>query len=398
MGKIKEKKDMNSDKKKVNFSIDALKDELVAISQNIYENPEEGLQEFNASKKLCDYLASHDFEITTPIANLDTAFTASYSNHPDGPVIALLAEYDALPGLGHACGHNLIGTAAVGAAVALRQSVDFNGTILVIGCPAEEAGVDGAGGKVVLVENGCFKSINLSMIFHPMPLTMVGGETAALIGLEFRFKGKAAHSAGNPWDGLNALDGVLQMYNAINALRQHVREDVRIHGIITHGGEAPNIVPEYAAARFFIRSQNNKCLHETIDRVKNCAKGAAISTGTELEVKTFCNFYESMKSNTVINEVYTENLKSLGFWIEGIKKGKGSTDVGNVSRVVPTSELGIRLGHGIVPHTREFLKAAGSKKGYEVMILGAKILAMSAIDFFQSPELLQKAQEEFKKV
>ncbi len=394
---MKKKTDLDRDKEKVTLSIDTLKDELVLIGQNIYEHPEEGLKEINASKQLCDYLATHDFEITTPIANLDTAFTASYSNNSDGPVIALLAEYDALPNIGHACGHNLIGTAAIGAAVALKQSIDFNGTIRVIGCPAEEAGVDGAGGKVVLADNGCFQSVDLSMIFHPMPLTMVGGETAALIGLEFRFKGKAAHSAGNPWDGRNALDGVLQMYNAINALRQHMREDIRIHGIITHGGDAPNIVPEYAAARFFIRSQNNNRLHETIKRVKDCAKGAAISTGTQLEVKTFCNFYESMKSNSVINDVYTQNLKSLGFWIEGIKKGKGSTDVGNVSRVVPTSELGIRLGHGIVPHTREFLQAAGSKKGYEVMILGAKILAMSAVDFFQSPELLKKAAEEFKK-
>ena len=268
---------------------------------------------------------------------------------------------------------------------------------IVIGCPAEEAGIDGAGGKVRLIEEGYFKKVDAAMIFHPSPWTTVGGKTSALIGLEFEFKGKAAHAAGNPWDGINALDGVLQTFNAINALRQHLTDDIRVHGIVTHGGEAPNIVPEYAAARFFIRAENSEYLKETIVKIENCAKGAALATGAELKIKKFNNIYEAMNSNPILAEIIEKNLERMGLMVEGKKKGKGSTDFGNVTRVVPACELALHLGNGIVPHTREFLQASNSEAGYKVMILGAKVMAMSAIDLFQSPILLDKAKENFRK-
>jgi amidohydrolase len=379
--------------------IDALKDEMIAIANAIYLKPEIGYQEFEASALLSGFLERNGFKVKRNVAGMETAFIAEYSETSDGPAIALLSEYDALPGVGHGCGHNLIGTASVGAAIGVSKVISVpNGRIMVIGCPAEEAGVDGAGGKVRLIEAGCFKGIGAAFIFHPMPLTTVGGETSAMRGLEFEFEGKAAHAAGNPWDGINALDGVLQTFNAINALRQHIKEFVRIHGIVTHGGDAPNIVPERASARFFIRSVDKASLEETVQRVEACARGAAIATGTELKIKKFCNLYDSMKSNSVLAGVLEENLKRVGLAIEGEKKGKGSTDFGNVTRTVPACELGIRLGDGLVPHTKGFLNASNSEEGYRAMMLGAKVMAMSTIDLLQSPILLEKAKEEFRAV
>ena len=386
-------------KEQVSREIDILRDEMVRIAQSMFIRPEIGYQEYESSKLLSDFLKGHGFKVTNNIAGMETAFFGTYSQDSEGPTIALLAEYDALPGMGHACGHHLIGTASIGAAVGLsRVFSDLKGKIAVAGCPAEEAGIDNAGGKVRLVEEGYFDRIDAAMIFHPMPMTTVGGQTTALIGLEFEFKGKAAHAAGNPWDGINALDGVLQTYNAINALRQHLKEDVRIHGIVTHGGDAPNIVPEHAAARFFVRSEDNKRLGETVAKVENCARGAALATGAELNIKRFNNLYEAMNSNSVLAEVLKKNLERVGLRIEGIKRGKGSTDFGNVSGVMPACELSIRLGNGITPHTKEFLNASNSEEGYNVMILGAKVMAMSAIDLLQSPDLLERAKEEFRAV
>jgi amidohydrolase len=386
-------------KELVSREIDNLRDEMVRIAQSLFIRPEIGYQEYESSKLLSEFLRGHGFEVTNNVAGMETAFFGTYPKDSKGPTIALLAEYDALPGMGHACGHHLIGTASAGAAVGLSKTFSqLKGNIAVVGCPAEEGGIDNAGGKVRLVEAGYFEQVDAAMIFHPMPLTTVGGQTSALVGLEFEFKGKAAHAAGNPWDGINALDGVLQTYNAINALRQHLKEDIRIHGIVTHGGDAPNIVPEHAVARFFVRSENNKRLRETVAKVENCAKGAALATGTELNIKRFNHLYEAMNSNSVLAEVLKKNLERVGLRIEGIKKGKGSTDFGNVSEVVPACELSIRLGHGIVPHTKEFLNTSNSEEGYKVMILGAKVMAMSVIDLLQSPDLLERAREEFRKV
>ncbi|MFQ5901892.1 MAG: M20 family metallopeptidase, partial [Thermodesulfobacteriota bacterium] len=277
-------------KENVKHEIELLRDEIVEIAKNIYTKPEVGYQEYNSSNILSVFLESNGFEVTRNIAGMETAFLATYSEGIEGPAIAILAEYDALAGMGHGCGHNLIGTASAGAAVGLSRIIHgLKGKIVVVGCPAEEAGIEGAGGKVRLVENGCFEKIDAAMMFHPSPLTTIGGKTCALVGLDIKFRGKAAHSAGNPWDGINALDGILQTFNSINALRQHIRDDVRIHGIIAHGGDAPNIVPEYASARFFVRAEDGGYLQETVTRVENCAKGAALATGAELEIKRFSN-------------------------------------------------------------------------------------------------------------
>lgn len=384
-------------KERLAREIDLLKNEMVDMAKRIYEKPEIGYKEYEASRILMDFLERHGFHVSRNIAGMDTAFVASCHGDSNGPTIAILAEYDALPGLGHGCGHHLIGAASAGAAAGLSKILSgMKGRVVVVGCPAEEAGVDGSGGKVRLVEKGYFDGIDAAFIFHPTPLTTVGGETSALVGVEFEFIGKAAHAAGNPWDGINALDGVLQTFNGINALRQHVKDNVRIHGIVTHGGDAPNIVPERAAARFFVRSTDRNSLEETARRVRNCARGASVATGTKLKARRFSNLYDSMKSNSVLAGVLEENLKLLGLKVEGKKKGKGSTDFGNVTRAVPACELAIRLGDGIVPHTKEFLSISNSEEGYRVMMLGAKVMSMSVVDLLKAPLLLERAKKEFK--
>lgn len=383
-------------KERTHYEIDRLRDEMVDMARRIHARPEVGHLEHEASGLLTGFLAKEGFIVNRSSAGMETAFMASYPEGNARPAVALLAEYDALPGLGHACGHNLIGVASAAAAAAVKRALpEISGRIVVAGCPAEEAGVDGAGGKARMVDEGCFAGMDAALIFHPMPCTTIGGETSAMIGIEFEFEGKAAHAAGNPWDGINALDGVLMTFNAINALRQHVRDSVRIHGVVTNGGDAPNIVPEYASARFFVRSDDRDSLEEVVRKVEDCARGAATATGAKLAIKRFCNLYDSMLSNSVIAGVLEKNLEELGLGVEGKKKGKGSTDFGNVTRFLPGCELGLRLGEGIIPHTREFAKAAGSDEGYEAMLTGAKVLAASAVDLLLSPELLKGAREEF---
>jgi amidohydrolase len=390
------KNDGNQIKEIVCREIDVLRPEMAAMAHSIHCNPELGFQEKESSRILVDFLKKHGADVVQSIAGMDTAFRASYTGKPGGGSVAILAEYDALPQMGHGCGHNLIGCAAAGAAAGIQKVINnLDGEVIVFGSPAEEACVDGAGGKVLLVEKGCFQDVDAALIFHPMPLTAVGGETSSLVALEFEFLGRSAHAAGNPWDGLNALDGVLLTFNAINALRQHVRDGSRIHGIVTHGGDAPNVVPERASARFFIRSQSSEYLKELRGRVENCARGAAIATGTEIRIHVVNNLYESVRTNLVLAEILQKNLTGIGLRIDGKKRGQGSTDFGNVSRAIPSCDLSLRLGNGIVPHTREFLDAADSEEGYEVMIQGAKVLAMSALDLLLHPELLTKAREEF---
>ena len=369
---------------------------MIKVAEAIHVNPEIGYQEFEASKLLCNFLDKYGIKVQRNVAGMETAFLATCEGRSGGINVALLAEYDALPGIGHGCGHNLIGTAAVGAAISLRKIMpELTGKIVILGSPAEEAGVDGGGGKVKLVEEGILEGIDAALIFHPFGKTTVESESSSLVGLQFEFRGKAAHGAGNPWDGLNALDGVVLTYNNINALRQHIKEDVRIHGVITHGGEAPNIVPEYAAARFFIRSKETDYLEEIEKKVRNCANGAALATGTKVKITRFCNFYQSMKTNKNLANVLRSNLEQLHIRIDGKKLGMGSTDFGNISQVVPSCELAVNIGKKVTPHTIEFAKAARSPNGYETMISAAKVLAMTTVDLLLEPDLIKNIKEEF---
>ena len=332
-------------------------------------------------------------------AGMATAFKAELNgSHGGRPRVAILAEYDALPGLGHGCGHNLIGTSAIGAGLALREVLpELDGSVWLLGTPAEESAAPNAGGKVHMVKGGVFDEVDAAIMFHPATETTITGDRSlAARGFEFYFRGKAAHAAGMPEEGINALDAVVQMYNAVSMLRQQVRSDVRIHGIILSGGAAANIIPDYAAIRYRTRADDADYLAEVVQRVVVCAEGAAQATGCQLEWKEYMPGYENTLPNGVVMELMLNNLRSLGLDVatERKRKGRGSTDFGNVSRRVPGVEARIAITEDwdVPGHSIEFREAARSDRGRQAMLYAAKGLAMTAIDLLADPETLRRAK------
>ena len=394
---------MEEGKETLAQEIDRLAGELVSTSRFIHEHPEVGLQEAEAKRALCRLLERGGFDVGPGVATLPTSFVARYQLPPGKPTVVFLAEYDALPGLGHACGHNLIGVAAVGAALGVKAAMTrhrVGGTVLVYGTPAEEGAVDGAGGKVHFVEAGMFRQVDAALMAHPSSHTVVesSGSTGR-VALEVTFHGKAAHAAGSPQDGINALDAAILTFNAWNALRQHVSEDVRIHGIISEGGKSPNIIPDLARIRMYVRARDAAYLQEVEERVKDCARGAAQATGARVEFRYTAQTYLSLLPNRTLAAAYKANLERLGARAEQPerKSGGGSTDAGNVSQVVPLIHPYFAIcPPGTPGHSPEFAAAAGTPEAYRAMLLAAKVLSMTAYDLLTDPELVARAQAELR--
>lgn len=391
---------LNIDKIKNNIleGIEKNRELYINVSNQIHNNPEIGNKEYFACKTLSDLLKGYGFEVEVGIAGHETGFVAKKkSESKEGATIGFLAEYDALPGLGHACGHNIIGAASCAAAIALSTQLDnIGGEIRVYGCPAEEGGENGSA-KGSFVRENLFEGVDACLMIHPSNETSITGTSLAVDPVEFEFIGKAAHASGCPEKGINALDGVLQLFSGINALRQHVTDDVRIHGIITHGGDAPNIVPDYAKARFYIRAKTRKVLNEVTKRIEKIAQGAALSTGATVNINFFQNQVDNFYVNNKFNDLFIEVMNELGEEINtDFKEGAGSTDAGNVSHVVPTLHPHISIGDkNLVGHTVEFCDAACSEKGNEGVILGAKSLSLTALRLFTDSEVLNGIKEEF---
>jgi amidohydrolase len=390
-------------KTRVCEAVDRRASELIDVADWIHAHPEIGHQEFEAAKRLTDLLRRAGVQVDTNIAGMATAFKAELPGKGgDRPRLAILAEYDALPKLGHGCGHNLIGTSAVGAGLALLEVLpDLDGTVWVLGTPAEESAAPNAGGKVHMVNAGVFDEVDAAIMFHPASETTISAERSlAARGFEFYFHGRAAHAAGAPEEGLNALDAVVLMYNAISMLRQQVRSDVRIHGIILSGGAAANIIPDYAAIRYRTRADDADYLATVVERVIACAEGAAKAAGCRLEWKEYMPPYENTVPNSVLLELIRENLRTLGLEVasERKQKGRGSTDFGNVTRRVPGAEARIAITDNwdVPGHSIEFREAAGSDRGRQAMLFAAKGLAMTAVDLLANPETLQRARAEFE--
>lgn len=382
-------------KKTMFMEIKADMDELVHISRTLYDTPELSGEEYKAAELISDALSRHGFRVEMGIYSLQTAFLAEYDSKKEGITVAFFCEYDALPGIGHGCGHNLISAISLGAAVGLKAVIDeTGGRILVFGTPAEET----SGAKVQLADDGAFNGIDIAMMVHPNPVTEASGSSLALDALQFRYRGKAAHAAQSPEKGINALDAVILLYNGINALRQHLPADVKIHGIISHGGDAPNIVPDFAEARFYIRSADRKYLSTVKDKVINCARGAALMTGAELEVSNFENSFDNMRTNKVLSEVFNANLKALGERkINPPGPGIGSIDMGNVSQVVPSIHPWVGIGDaGLFLHTKEFAESTITEKGRALLYKSACALAATALDVIRSKELQEEIYQEFK--
>jgi amidohydrolase len=385
-------------KNKLTSKVDELSSTLLSISHEIHDNPEIGNEEFFASETLTSLLTQHGFSIERGLAGHETSFVARKSSGKEGPVIGYLAEYDALPGLGHACGHNIIGTTSCGAAIALASVLEeTGGEVVVFGTPAEEGGPNGSA-KGSFVKAGLFEGVDACLMVHPYNRTTLTGKTLAVDPLDFEFKGRSAHAAASPEDGINALDGVIQLFNGINALRQHLTDDVRIHGIITHGGDAPNIVPDYAKARFYIRAATREACNEVTKKVKAVAEGAALATGTEVNVIKIQNEVDHFQLNRRFDKVFQNSIESLGeYFDETERKGLGSSDAGNVSRVVPTIHPYIKIGpESLVVHTNEFREAAKSPEGDRALLTGAKALALTGYELLTDSQLLNEIWEEFR--
>lgn len=375
--------------------VDKLRDELVDVSCKIHANPELGFEEYKAVEWLTGLLQANGFSIERNLAGLETAFKATYVGRPGGPAVGLLAEYDALANLGHACGHNIMGAASTGAAVAVSKVVgELAGEIAVIGTPAEEGG----GGKDIMVRQGAFRGIDVAMIVHPGTRTKAVTRALASVTLDVEFTGKSAHAAARPEDGVNALDAMILSYNNINALRQHMRSDARIHGIITNGGDAPNIVPSYTSGRFYVRAEDDAYLDVLLEKVIDCFRAGAQATGAKLEHRLAEARYAPMKNNIALANTFSANLNELGVSVlpNDVNRGSGSTDMGNVSQIVPSIHPSIAIAsESIATHSPEFAAAAVSEAGHLGLINAAKALAMTTIDILTDSTLLARIKEEF---
>lgn len=383
-------------KEEIVKAVDRLSNELIATSRFLHLHPELAYEERESARHLTSLLKAHDFQVIEGAGGLPTAFIAKAGVEHPSATVALLAEYDALPSLGHACGHNLIAASSVGAALALQPLLPaLGGQVLVIGCPAEEKG----GGKIALVRAGLFANVDAALLVHPSNRTEIFKSALAMRALRVEFFGKASHAAAAPHLGINALDAVVLAFTNLNALRQQLRDDVRIHGIITDGGRAPNIIPDYAAARFCIRSLDLDYLRDLYGRVVACFKAAATAAGAAVTIHDEGEEYHPMRCNRALGTIFRANLEALGERVEQTPEDQdlGSTDVGNVSQVVPTIHPTIALTDqpDVVCHSDAFAEAAGGLSGDRAMLLAAKALAMTAVDLFTDPTARRHIQEEF---
>jgi len=386
--------DIDKLKTQVMAEVDRRRDELVALSLKIHDNPEVRYKEFKAFGWITDYLEENEFTLERGICDLPTAFRATYGS--GRPTLAFLAEYDALPKMGHACGHNIIAAGSVGAALAAKLIVDqTGGRIVVLGTPAEEGGV----GKAVMVKSGAFNNVDAAMLVHPARHNAATIEALACIGLDVEYFGKAAHAAASPHQGINALEAMIQAFNNINSLRQHIEEGARIHGIITNGGEAENVVPAYAAGKFLVRAQEGGYLDKLCIMVLNCFEAAALASGATLKYKWEDVRYDPMNSNKVMAELFTENFKILGRSLDPPDPGNGfgSTDMGNVSTVVPAIHPSVSIAPmDVLIHTPEFAVAAASERGHQGLIDAAKAMAMTAVDLLADINKLKLVKADFR--
>ncbi len=382
-------------KASVHTTIDDLCPMLVDLAKRIHRHPELKFEEYRAAKWLSEVAAEAGFQVEQPYAGLETAFRASRVGAREGPSIAFLAEYDALAAAGHACGHSLIGPASLGAALGLMSEMaHLPGSIHLIGTPGEEGG----SGKAILVDAGVFDDVDAAMMFHPSGKTVLWKNSLARQTVLIEFFGRAAHAASRPEEGINALNATIQTFQSIDALRQHMLDSARIHGIITHGGDAPNIVPDYSASLFYVRALDDDYLNELIERVKNCAAGAALATGARVEVELQSST-RSLRTNMRLAGAFRENLEDLGWEFDEVDptEGIGGTDMGNVSHVTAVIHPYLSIGpDDLVGHTEEFAAAADSAEGHRAMIAAAKALAGTAVDILLRPDLLEAIRAEFR--
>ena len=386
-------------KTKVADAVDRLADELEKLSHQIHANPELCFKEEKASAWLTGFLEKQGARIERGVGGLPTAFRATIEGTGPGPTVAIMAEYDALPNIGHACGHNVIATAGTGAGAAIAAAlgkVPFAGRVQVIGTPAEEGGA----GKVKLMEAGVFKGVDAAMMIHGRCGTQVWRPSLGIVKVKCDFFGKASHASSWPWRGVNALNAMIQLFVSLDQMRQQIKPDARVHGIITKGGDQANIIPEHTASEFYLRAPSKDYCQELLRRFEGCAQGAATATGCTVKVTADPIIHDPLKPNFAMATLFGQNLERIDFPVDPDdgEAGYGSTDCGNVSQALPTIHPYIRISpNGIPGHSREFAEWAKSPLARTGMVAGAKALALTALDLLARPDELKRAKEEFER-
>ncbi|MDF2671783.1 MAG: amidohydrolase [Clostridiales bacterium] len=381
---------MNTQKNILLKYIDDNQDQYINIARQIFANPETSNHEYFACKMLSDQLESHGFSITRDVASHPTGFTAVKKSSRSGPRITFLAEYDALEGLGHGCGHNLIGTISTYAAIALSKQLDkFGGELRVYGTPGEEGGENGSA-KEDFVTKGYFDDVDIAMEIHPSNENSVTPASLAVDPVDIEFWGRSAHAGLSPELGINALDALILTYNGINALRQHLTTDVKIHGIILNGGSAPNIVPDYARGRFYLRAKTRPTLNKVFEKVEHIVQGAAMATGATCKIARFQNKVDDIVRNEILDDLYRETMSDMGVtWSENV--AFSSTDAGNVSHVIPLLHPMLKTTScGSPLHSMEFRESCIASEALSSIATGAKLLALTAMKLFNQPDLVEE--------
>lgn len=369
------------------------------ISLAIHAKPEVSDFEYFASQTLSEQLKKEGFEIELPAAGHRTGFAATYKSNKPGPTVVFLAEYDALAGLGHGCGHNVFGATSSLAGAALKSIVDqIGGEVRVYGTPGEEGGQNGSA-KGSFVKKGYLKDVDFALCVHPGSGSEDGLSTRnyACAPVDIEFWGKPAHAAGCPQDGINALDAQILTYAAIGVLRQQLTDRIRIHGVIVEGGKAPNVIPEYTKAKYYIRAADIDTLHELYEKVENIVKGSALQTGCTSSMKLYQNLVENMVLTPSLDAIYEKYITELGNTVKHVEDVvmPGSSDVGNISQVVPTIQPHISITDvQIAGHSQDMVNASCSQKAMDAIVKGAKALAFTALELFENPEELVKVKED----
>ena len=378
-----------------NSAIDSNKDELRTLSEEIWRNPELNFEETKSHQLLTDFLEKKGFSVERGYCDISTAFRATFGS--GGPNVCVICEYDALPEIGHACGHNLIAEAGVAAGLGVKAFLEEKGSggrLTVMGTPAEEGG----GGKVFLIEKGAFEGIDLAMMVHPTPFDVSMPLALAVCMLDITFKGKAAHAASFPWEGVNALDAAVMAYTSISALRQQMKPSWRVHGVITNGGVKPNIIPEKASMSYYIRAPTPSELKILRKKVEACFEAAARATGCSLNVTESAKAFDNLMSNSVLADMYSNNIRLLGGEIEQYTDKAGSTDMGNVSHVVPSIHPYFKVGNGEVNHTREFTSVCNTPEAHCQTLRAAKSMAFTCINVLTGgDQILKQITAQFNK-
>ena len=377
-------------------AVDACREELYQLSEQIWKNPELCFKEYKAHELLTGFLEKKGFAVERSFTGIETAFRATFGS--GRPNVCVICEYDALPEIGHACGHNLIAEAGVAAGLGLKAALESKGVpqgcVTVLGTPAEEGG----GGKVYLIENGAFEDVDIAMMVHPAPTCDLVASYLALAVLKVIFTGKASHAAAFPWEGINALDAAVLAYNSISVLRQQMKPTWRVHSVIKNGGVAANVIPEATEIECMVRTPDREELKTFMVKVKSCFEAAAIATGCQVEIMEVGKIYENVLSNQVLANVYGKNWKSLGVEFRDSAATSASTDMGNVSHIVPSIHPKYGIGSGKeVNHTRDFTRVAHISEAHSATLTAAKALAHTGIDVLTTEGLLEEIKTQFKK-